>query len=208
MATYTDGFLGPFKGKLGPAHGSSWKGKPVIKGAYKKRTLNITQKEKNNRIKFAKAHRWLQPITEFVRAGFQGYSPTTEGFNAAKSLLYHAFEGEGENLVVNPAYVLVSYGTMSLPEDISVMQLNDREVKFCWNPSNDGTGDQQDQVMVLAYNADKRKSSYQLTGDFRKTGETTLKLPLNKGDYHLYIAFVSPNRKSRSNSKYLGIITV
>jgi len=208
MATYKNGILGPIEGKAGPVHGSLWKGIPVLKGPYKKRTKKVSIKEAHNRFKFTIAQRWLQPVTEFVKEGFKDYTDTFEGFNAAKSLIYHAFEGEGENLRINPAYVLISHGKLTLPEDMELIQPNDRELKLTWNTKLAENANHQDQLMLLAYNVEERRAYGTVYGDFRKTGESTLRLPKSKGNYQVYAAFVSQDRKSRSNSRYLGVITL
>src|SRR5690242_11507600 len=123
MATYTNGITGDFSGKVGTVIGSSWKGKPYMKSLHKKRTIPAHKMEQLNRNKFAMAHQWLQPITFFVRAGFKGYTDTVEGFLAAKSyLLKNAFEGVGDELVINPALMKVSYGDLPLPTNITAVK--------------------------------------------------------------------------------------
>lgn len=51
------------------------------------------------------AQAWLRPVTQFVREGFKEYTPTVEGFLAAKSyLLKNAFEGTAPDLTINPRW--------------------------------------------------------------------------------------------------------
>ena len=125
MGKLINGINGPFLGKVGNGIGSSWKGIPYIKGPYKKRTGKASEGEKGNRNKFGMAQRWLQPALPFVREGFKNYSPTVDGFLAAKSwLLLHSFEGIQPDISINPALVKLSHGSQSAgfdADDIGVM---------------------------------------------------------------------------------------
>src|SRR6266699_2561699 len=121
MAKLINGINGDIWGTVGSVVCSSWKGEPHIKKKYKKRTKKITQKEKGNRNKFADSQFWLQPLLDFVREGFKGYTKRVEGFSAAKSYLSkNAFEGEQPNIRINPALVKVSYGDLPLSNDMAV----------------------------------------------------------------------------------------
>jgi hypothetical protein len=79
MGRLINGINGAFEGKVGSVVGSSWKGIPYIKSAYKKRTKKVSAKELANREKFAMAQDWLKPLLPFVREGYKGYSSTVEG---------------------------------------------------------------------------------------------------------------------------------
>jgi hypothetical protein len=62
MGRLVSGINGPIIGKVGDVVGSSWKGIPYLKGKYKKRAKNVSDKELANRERFAKAQAWLAPI--------------------------------------------------------------------------------------------------------------------------------------------------
>ena len=114
MGRLINGIHGPFVGKVGSVIGSSWKGIPYIKAAHKARTKTVSTAEKGNRNKFAMAQRWLKHVLEFVRIGFKGYTPTVEGFLAAKSLLLrNSFEGVKPDIFINPALVKLGHGTLA-----------------------------------------------------------------------------------------------
>ncbi|MBO9571747.1 MAG: hypothetical protein J7497_05995, partial [Chitinophagaceae bacterium] len=155
MARIPMGINGAIQGKVGTVIGSSWKGIPYIKAAYKKRTGKVGKKEKANRTKFGDAHRWLQPILDFVRQGFKGYTPTVEGFTAAKSyLLLNGFEGVAPDISINPALVKVSSGNLPLSDDITVEKTTNNQLLFSWSPSYVEDGSNKDQAMLLAYDID------------------------------------------------------
>ncbi len=210
MATYTDGINGKFRGKVGTVIGSSWKGIPYMKSLHSKRTIPAHKDEQLNRNKFAMAHRWLQPVTDFVRAGYKGYTPTVEGFLAAKSyLLKNAFEGEGTDMVINPALMKVSYGDLPLPENITAAKTAPNELQVSWDGSKKSGPHARDQIMVLAYDIENGKANFNIIGQFRYVGIDTLYISpaIPERTYHIYAAFVAADRSRQSTSVYLGTIS-
>jgi hypothetical protein len=206
MGSIHFGSLGPMSGKVGNIVISSWKGKPYVKSAPGERTAPPTTKEIANRKKWAMAHAWLKPITDFVREGFKNYTETVEGFIAAKSyLLKNAFEGEAPDIIINPALVKVSSGELPLPQNIKVTQNTNKELQFTWNTDDIEYNNRYDQVMLLAYDIEGGYAYKRLTGQLRMNGSDTLNVQRGfERTLHLYIAFVSANRLTRSNSLYLG----
>jgi uncharacterized protein DUF6266 len=80
------------------------------------------------------AHYWLQPLLDFVRVGFHGYSPSAEGFNATKLFcLKNAFIGEAGKQRIDPSLVQVSYGDLSLPSNIKMKRSGDYLIQFTWD---------------------------------------------------------------------------
>ncbi|WP_315818790.1 DUF6266 family protein [Paraflavitalea speifideaquila] len=169
----------------------------------------MSKKEKANRSKFGMAQYWLKPILDFVRQGFKGYSPTVEGFVAAKSwLLKNAFEGTGATLSINPALVKVSHGELPLSGNITAEKNGTDELLFSWDTEPVEGGSPYDQVMMLAYDPKHEVAYSNITGQFRNTGSDTLKIHKTPGrTYHLYLAFTAADRTSQSDSVYLGTMT-
>jgi len=210
MGRLTGGINGPIRGKVGTVIGSSWKGIPYLKGPYKKRTLKVSKKETGNRSKFSEAQYWLKPLLKFVREGFKGYTPTVEGFVAAKSyLLLNAFEGEQPDIRINPALVKVSYGDLPLSNNIAVAQIDGGAVHFSWDTAAVEGGNARDQVMLLAYDIENGKAYFTTTGQFRSVGADVLHIDPTPGKtWHFYVAFTAADRSRQSDSVYLGEATV
>ena len=209
MGRLVSGINGPIIGKVGTVIGSTWKGKPYLKGVNStRRTAKRGVYEKAYQSDFSILHYWLKPVLGFVREGFNGYSNEVHAFNAAKSLaLKNAFRGERGNRVLDPTLVQLSWGDLTLPESISVEKTGDLELTFNWDTSvniQNGTN-ASDQAMLLAYNDQKKKSVFTTTGQFRKTGSDQLKISSDfPGNYHVYIAFRAHDRSRQSASVYLG----
>lgn len=206
MGSIQFGSLGPINGKVGNIVISSWKGKPYVKSTPAERKSPLTQKEIANRKKWAMAHAWLKPVTNFVREGFKGYTITVEGFIAAKSyLLKNAFEGEAPDFIINPALVKVSSGELPLPQHIKATLNANKEIQFSWDTNEMEFANKYDQAMLLAYDIEGGYAYTRLTGQLRMNGSDTLNVQRGfERTLHLYIAFVSANRSARSNSLYLG----
>lgn len=210
MGKLKAGINGSIQGKVGSVVGASWKGIDYVRAAPRKRTGKPGKNEKANRNKFGDAHRWLKPVLDFVRQGFKGYTPTVEGFIAAKShLLLNAFEGTAPNLTINPSLVSVSFGTLPLSNDIAVEKTKNNQLSFSWDTSPVEDGSPADQVMLLAYNIEHEVAYFTITGQFRSAGSDILEVDGRKGrTYHIYFAFTADDRSRQSNSVYLGTVKI
>jgi len=182
---------------------SSWKGIPYFKSAHKPRTTNISDKEKANREKFKQAQAWLKPLLEFVRQGFKGYTKTVEGFSAAKSyLMKNALDVEGR---IDPSKVKLSWGNLALPDKISVERIDTQKLQFNWEPTYGKEASDRDQVMLLAYDIKNAKANFTIAREFREAGMAMIDSPCDAGaSCHVWLAFVAADRRSQSDSIYLG----
>jgi hypothetical protein len=134
-----------------------------------------------------------------------------EGFNAAKSyLLKNAFEGDGADMVINPALMKVSYGDLPLAENITAAKTAPNELLVTWEVVEMHLHPNAfDQVMILAYDIENGVATYNITGQFRYVGKDTLYIPpaISERTYHIYAAFVAADRSGQSTSVYLGTIS-
>ena len=203
MGKLPNGIHGPVRGKVGTIVGSSWKGIDYIKVKPRKRSKIRAEGEKLNQDRFKALHQFLQPMLVFLREGFRGYAGTLEGFNAAKSYnLKHAFR-DGD---LDPSLVLVSHGTLPLPENIQC-RLEGYDIEVTWDTDGVDPSNKFDQVMILVYEPNSQQCRYSTIGEFRKTGKDVLK-HVGRSEFHVYVAFKSHDRKRQSNSAYLGKVNV
>lgn len=177
----------------------------------KKRTIPPTAGELANRKKWALSQQWLKPVQDFVRIGFKGYSPKSEGFIAAKSyILKNAITGEGETLAIDPARVKLSWGDLPLHNNLQMTGLKGKQIQFTWDPKFiDDISHEGDQIMMLAYNVEKDKVVDDLYGRARAHGSDMLNLNTSKtGTFHIYVAFVAHDRSRQSESVYMGTVEI
>ena len=219
MAKYLQGIMGAFSGAIGPVVGSSRNGVPYIKGKGKPRSGPIGETEAGNMKKFANGHAWLKPLLPLLRVGFNGYSQTTYGYNAAKS---YNFRYAMENGQMIPSRVKVSSGDLPLSANISVVletsenpnwnesshpgQAINQTIHFSWSPAYIDGANNKDQIMVLAYHPESGTALQEIHGAFRESGEQRLKITsdLAGKTVCVYAAFVAADRSRQSDSVFLG----
>ncbi len=202
MGRLVNGPNGPFIGKAGSFVGYTVNGVGYIKGIYKQRTKPPTEKEALNQRKFAVAQRWLRALTPFLKAGFKGYNERFQGFVAAKSyLMKHAMRMDEGEIVIDPALVRISSGTLAMPEDLAIVREEPDNFRITWKASWDL--DRYDQLMLLAYDTENLLAYGFVYGNIRATGEQLMKVRPGKV-YHVYAAFIASDRSRQSDSAYLG----
>lgn len=207
MAIIKNGILGGFSGKSGTVVGYQLYDQSVMRGLGKTRKVPFTPAELKNQTKFSTPQRWLQPITEFLRVGFKGYAKRFEGFNAAKSYLSkNAVRSDDAGFYIDPKLALVSFGDMDLAEKASAVSESPGTVTFKWSG---GESEHDDRAMFMLYDIDGRNAKFDTAAVKRKleTGVFSAE-DLSGKSVHVYLAFVAEDRKRRSNSQYLGVVTV
>lgn len=208
MGIIKNGIMGGFSGKTGPVVGYQRKGKNCMRSLPRKRTSPPTPNELIGREKFAYVQTWLQPLTNFLRVGFQNYSPDFEGFVAAKSYnLKNALIGSSPNFQIDPALALVSFGDMNRPAIASAVAESGQVISFNWSG---GEFVYDDRAMLVAYDTTDGRARFNTASERADGGYAKLKLDESFIGKHVdvYLAFVSEDRKRRSTSQYLGLITV
>jgi len=209
MAKFNQGINGPFQGKVGTVIGASWKGIPYMRSLPGKRTSDPTPGELLNRKKWALSQHWLQPVQDFVRIGFKGYSPKSEGFIAAKSyLLKNAMVIEGENISIDPARVKLSWGDLPMPKNLQMTRLEGGVIQFTWDPKvYDEISCRGDQIMLLAYKIETGEVIENLYGRVRAHGSDLLNIgTYSSSTFHIYAAFIAHDRSRQSESVYMGTV--
>ncbi len=209
MAVIKTGIHGGFRGKVATVVGYQLNGQDVMRGLPRKRTVPPTAKELLNRAKFKVSQDWLSPITDFLRIGFQDYRPTYQGFVAAKSYnSKHALKtDDGITFYIDPNLALVSFGTLEQADAASVDVSVANKITVNWDKR--GSYSYNDHAMVLAYGIESGKVEFNTAIAKRQNGTATLAIPgYANRNFHVYLAFVTDDRKNRSNSQYLGEVVV
>jgi hypothetical protein len=172
------------------------------------RKAEPSPKEQINREKFRTLHLWLQPLVEIIREGFKGYSRMVEGYNAAKSYnLKNAFSLVNGKYELDPARIVLSYGRLRLPENISCNVIG-KELHFSWeNTQHASLEHPRDRAMLVAYKPDNDRpaKAFTISGARRNEAKDMLLLK-DPGTYHVYFALTDEERTRQSNSVYLGTV--
>lgn len=113
MASYKDGILGPFSGKVGPITGASWKGRPYIKSNNSLPQLPATTKQQHQRSKFGVASRWLRPMRPWIELGYRHAPESTLPMNAAISFfIRYVVIGTAPNFAIDYPQVVWTRGEL------------------------------------------------------------------------------------------------
>ncbi len=227
MARLKNGIFGPLVGRLGNIVGYVRLGKalarmrPVKK---KKRDQKRSPAQKAASNAFAVVSSFVTPINEFINVGFKldiigtGRIPR----NAAMSYNSVAVTGEYPDQKFDYTKGVVSAGKLLVPTNprAELHEYNPvtrcASLKFSWdvNPNWESVR-KRDQVMLLVYFPESRDISYTLSGARRVEGSDILPLSVEfrtgrstvRETYaETYMAFISDNRESISNSVYTGRI--
>ena len=167
-----------------------------------------TQGELANQNKYTIVNKFLKQIKDVYSIGFEfvAKGTTSNAYNKAVSRNLTAVSGERGAQYFDYAKAAISEGKLPMAKDTAV-SLRPEGIQFTWNPESDEkTMLQDDQVVILLYFPGIwDKTIFLKAGAERAEGMELL--VVEKSRYpkaHVYIAFISNNRKSISNSQYLG----
>lgn len=209
MGTIKKGIIGGFAGKVGPVIGSTWKGKPYMKGRPAKVANPKTPGQLNHRGRFTAAIRFLSPLKAFLHAGFVEMAIGKTAFNAAQAWNYrHAVTGVYPDFGIDYPRVLVSQGTLVGAWNPQVAA-SEGHIHFSWqnNADNMEVMDS-DRALLMVYNPSRHKFISVVGGNTRDSGHQSIELPdLFIGDeVHCYLAFQSSDQTAASTSQWVGAI--
>ena len=221
MARLKEGFLGAFQGVLGTGEGYIRKGVPMVRAKKRKSKKKATPKQLAQRQKMKVVNDFIKTMTPFVATGFEliAQNETFTANNAAKSYqMLYALEGEYPDISINYSAAVLTKGTLAPPNNPTATAL-ENGVQFNWDFDAEVENElKRDQVMMLVHapqleynpNEKKEKSIFSLSGARRKDGTDTLELPayFKNTALRIYIAMIADDRKSISDSIYIGELTL
>lgn len=208
MGKIAQGILGGLSGKVGNIIGGSWKGIDYIRIKPSSVANPRTEGQVNQRSKFKITLEYLQANKDFIKIGYKSFATKKTEFNAAMSyVLNNAVDGVAPNFTIDYSLALLSRGGLSGvlngTKDLSTAG----QVSFAWDDnSTDGNANATDKAMVLVYNPSKKESISILDGADRTVGSQVVTIPNTYAGeaVELFMAFVSADGKTVSNSVYLG----
>lgn len=208
MGKIAQGILGGLSGKVGNIIGGSWKGIDYIRIKPSSVANPRTEGQVNQRNKFSATIEFLQPNKEFINVGYKNYAVKKSAFNAAMSeVINNAITGVAPDFSVDYSEALLSKGDLVGAFNPTFDLLTSGEVTFSWTNNTGGKNAKAtDKAMLLVYNPSKKESTYILSNATRSTGTEIVDIPnIFSGDtVELFMAFISEDGKTLSNSSYLG----
>jgi len=212
MAKVPYGITGPFIGRLGNTIGYMLNGVNII------RSIGDVHGEKTplqlaNHQRMSLISSLSTAIQEFLKFGFQSVAapgkqgPTNHSISINKEV---AVKGVYPNQETDFTKLIVAQGPIPGPKD-PMVKVVDNQLEFQWKADlKAGGADKYDQVMLLAYFPQSKKSIILPSGARRTAEKEILEIPAFDQDtvIETYIAFVADDRMNASNSVYLGQVII
>lgn len=212
MGTIKQGVFGGFSGGVGNVIGGTWKGISYMRIIPAKISNPRTERQKDQRLKFALTMKFLKPISQFLKIGFKNYAVSMTGINAAMAYnIHNAVEGLYPEYSINYANVLVSCGILTPAFNSEVQSVSAGTVQFSWDDNSaELSASRLDKTMLMVYNVLKGQAVCVIDKGVRSDLSQIVTVPKSFfGDQvHCYIGFISEDDMEVSNSNYVGIVTI
>ncbi|CAM4170535.1 hypothetical protein SAMN06265348_105370 [Pedobacter westerhofensis] len=206
MAVFRKGFLGGFKGKLGPGVGTTWRNLDVLKS----RSTKTIEKDKllPQNFRLDVLSRFLGPFKPFIRIGFYHKKNKDSPFNRAMHYNWHrAVKGKAPNFVIDYSKIILSRGDREPVWSGNLITVQEDQISITWEVTEAAKmriiGN--DRAIVLIYN-DRAEKVQSFKTAIRSDLAVRIDLPLalRLGNSHIWMFFLSPDGRHVSNSEYIG----
>jgi len=205
MATYEQGLLGPFKGKVGNTVGSNWRDIDFMRSLPRKSNKPASEKQLAQRLKFAMAVEFLTPMRNLIRVLPQGKRKSRKtDFNEAATILMKSMEGQYPDFTIPFNAVVFTKGSLMniLP---MVENGNNEGLRIVWSSRLGYGASENDVVNIIVYN-ESRQDLFLFDEATRSAGEYSLYADqIGKGRIHIWTFVSTATETEYSNSQYCGV---
>lgn len=179
MGTSKQGIYGTYKGRVGNVVGSSYKGTQVLRIRPASVRNPKTDAQEGTRMRFAMLGRFLSSQRQAVNNGFKSYADGMSAINAAMRENFHrSFTGAYPDLVMDFSKVLISKGSLVIPEDFSATAAIGTTINLNWTDNSDAQGaTAQDALIVSVYDPEQKRGEVFYSVYRRNETTGTLNLP-------------------------------
>jgi len=205
MATYEQGLLGPFKGKVGNTVGSNWRDIDFMRSRPRKSNKPASEKQLAQRLKFAMAVEFLAPVRNLIRVLPQDRRKSRKtDFNEASTILMKNMEGQYPVFTIPFKAVVFTRG--SLMNILPVVENgNDEGLRIVWSPRLGHGASENDVINIIVYN-ESTQDFFLFDEATRGTAEYSLYADqIGKGRIHIWTFVSTAAGTEYSNSQYCGV---
>jgi len=210
MAKYSRGTYGLISGTVNNAVGSSWRGVNYLRNVAKKNSSGPSPGQLTVQAKFILAAKQLSRIKAVLNLGFGDKKlDKTTAYNAAvRAFINNAVTGDYPDFAVDYAKMQVSKGSLNELKNVTLIAA-DNLLTLNWPVTQDPfLGNSDNEILVLLYNATSDDYMTNMSAK-RYDGELVLELAEKPGStIKVWLFCVSKDRKSVSNSQYIGSVTL
>lgn len=212
MGRLKNGPFSGFTGRTGSLVGSRKNGKWIMAAVRATAPGAPSVLQLNQQMKFGMMTSWLSWINGFLKLGYQNYDSTMSPFNAAvRYNLQNAVTGVAPNYAIDYPKVLLSRGALAPAYDLVMSTTLDAQLDFTWQDNiGEYTGEDTDLAAFIVYNPLQQLFVISVGPATRVLGSFDMALPASFSgeNVHVYMAFLSADKKQVSTSKYVGATVV
>jgi hypothetical protein len=213
MGKYNKGILGAFSGKVGTVIGSSWNGIDYMRSLPRPSSKAPSDLQLIHRSKFGLVNGFLGPVSNLVNLGYKSLATRKTGYNVAiAEMMSDAITGIYPDFEIDYTKIFFSKGSLTGVYGVLASSVTPGEINMSWaDNSGSGTAKATDKAVVLIYNPAKSAFVYNLeNGALRDAAADSIILPAEfSGDeVQVWIAFMTPDKKTFSTSIHAGVIVV
>jgi hypothetical protein len=211
MGILKNGPFGGFTGKVNNLVSYELNGQQVLKSKAGPSNKPATIPQLNNRKKMSMLNAFLKGMETFIRTGFNPAAAGSKKNFHNLAMQYNqpqAFTGYYPDLAIDYSKIVLSKGGLAQAINPGATWVAEG-LKFTWeNYSKLSWPESEDQVMLLAYAAEKDMHFFIPSGAKRTKGWDILEIPasMHQEHFELYISFVSDDRLDVADSQYIGSI--
>lgn len=207
MATFKQGILGGFSGKVGGVIGSSWKGIDTMRSQPSSVTNPRTNAQVSNRTRFKSVSQLAAAmLTTIVKPLNDRFAQKMSGFNDFCQRNASAFDALGAFV---PANLVLSRGKLSAPAEIEEQASVDSEVIATFSSALTGSFDAAaDKVYAVVLGIDGEILGVSSGLASRADGTVSISTPtrsVGSNSGHLYVSFLRADGTQVSNSSYIEL---
>ncbi len=209
MAKYKSGIIGPLSGKMGNAVAVNWRGVAYLREAPDKRGSNGTEKQLEQRFKFALVSGWLQPLRDVIWIGYGNFKGSKTPMNGCIGHhLVHALKQDDEGVwAIDFEKAVFSRGELLMSYVYEVQISAGRVLKIKWEGSGNSVfSAPDDKATFIVYSPDCRQFAIFDRVCDRGTSGTDLKLPavFAGSCVQVWMHYVNITGDAVSTTLYLG----
>lgn len=202
MATYKQGILGSFSGKVGNVVGASWRGTAYMRSLPKAVRNPKTQKQVEARNRLSAVVAALKPFKDFIRAGFVKTGSVSPWSTAIKANIPALSKDDDGNWTLQPSNFVLTNGT-KVYNDVQVDTADLSSVGVSWPTFSVDDDFYGATIMVGFFNEDTGRScslafpglSGSMVLDISEIGEASA------GKLHVFTAVATADLASALNHK-------
>jgi hypothetical protein len=213
VATYKNGILGSFSGKIGSVVFSTWKGIPVIRSKPIRKNSTPTALQEQQRARFKLISGFLKPLSDLLKQTFEQSAVGMSWFNKALSENKSAITGNFPSITIDYPKIVLSKGRLPLGEPPSISSPETGRILLTWKIGDGIEKDQKDltagSTFIAAYQEELNRWIFgQYAINDRITNCVLEVEPFGGKAVQAFIGFISKTSPKKSESRYMGVLNV